>query len=209
MSAAPPDSVWLALTPAGALHAFAAATPDQAQAALQALLGAAHTPTETQWLAREPGAAALLNEACDRGWVERLGRPIEGPDVRLDDFVQHVIASLSAQRRAALASESGFCLGRVGLTQEEADLLSAAAAEFSGFAQRQARRGWPAAQRFVSFHSDPQMLLPDVSLVPFWVDGVGYWLVLCGEPLLNNPALVELLWGIKEAGSRFQQAAGG
>lgn len=209
MSVARQDGAWLALTPAGALHAFAAAKPDEPQAALQVLLGATHTPTQAQWLERAPAAAALLEEAGERGWIERLSRPIEGPDVRLDDFVQHVIASLSAQRRAVLASESGFCLGRVGVPQDEADLLSAAAADFSGFAQRQARRGWPAAQRFVAFHSDAQMLLPDVSLVPFWVDGAGYWLVLCGEPLLNNPALVELLWGIKEAGSRFQQAAGG
>ncbi|NTV86779.1 MAG: hypothetical protein HGA21_08560, partial [Burkholderiaceae bacterium] len=44
--------------------------------------------------------------------------------------------------------------------------------------------------------------------IPFWVDGAGYWLVLAGEPLLNNPALVELLWGIKEAGTRFTAHAG-
>jgi hypothetical protein len=38
------------------------------------------------------------------------------------------------------------------------------------------------------------------------VDGAGYWLVLGGEPLLNNPAMVELLWGIKAAGTRFAVA---
>jgi hypothetical protein len=32
----------------------------------------------------------------------------------------------------------------------------------------------------------------------------GYWLIVMGEPLLNNPALVELLWGIKQAGARFR-----
>jgi hypothetical protein len=32
---------------------------------------------------------------------------------------------------------------------------------------------------------------------------VGYTLVVMGEPLINNPALVELLWGIKLAAAKF------
>ena len=76
------------------------------------------------------------------------------------------------------------------------------------FAARQARRGWHGASRYVSFHTDPEFLLPSQSFLPFWVDGAGYWLVIAGEPLLNNPALVELLWGIKEAGTRFSAPGG-
>lgn len=194
---------WLALTPAGALHAFAQRKPDEAARALQALLGSAGTPTQAAWLAATPGAPALLAQALANGWIESLPRRIDGPDVRLDDFVQHVIASLSGERRAVLASETGFCLGRAGVPQEEADVLSAAAADYSDFAMRQARRGWSGAQGYAAFHTDADMLLPAVSFVPLWVEGVGYWLILYGEPLLNNPALVELLWGIQEAGSRF------
>lgn len=197
---------WLMLTPAGALLAFAQPQPDVSARALQALLGAKQALTREAWLAAGPERAVLLGEALEAGWVEVLPRPSDGPDVRLDDFVQHVIASLSGERRAVLASEAGFCLGRAGVPQDEAEVLSAAAADFSEFAQRQARRGWAGAQRFVSFHSDAAMLLPDVSFVPFWVDGAAYWLILCGEPLLNNPAWVELLWGIQEAGSRFLSA---
>jgi hypothetical protein len=197
------DCTWLALTPAGALHAFAQRKPDEAARALQALLGSTGTPTQAAWLAASPGAPALLEPALAHGWIERLPRRIDGPEVRLDDFVQHVIASLSGERRAVLASETGFCLGRAGVPQDEADVLSGAAADYSDFALRQARRGWAGAQRYVAFHGDAEMLLPAVSFVPLWVEDVGYWLILCGEPLLNNPALVELLWGIQEAGSRF------
>ena len=39
--------------------------------------------------------------------------------------------------------------------------------------------------------------------MPFWVNGAGYWLILMGEQLLNNPALVELLWELKQAGTCF------
>ena len=40
--------------------------------------------------------------------------------------------------------------------------------------------------------------------MPFWVDGSGYWLVVAGEPLLNNLAMVELVWSIRLAANRFQ-----
>ena len=146
---------------------------------------------------------AGIAELQAQGWVQALTRPMQGPDARLDDFLQHVIAALSGERRVVLASEGGFCLGRCGVSQDEAEVLSAAAADFSEFAMRQARRGWLGASGYVAFHSDPEFLMPAHAFVPFWVDGAGYWLVLMGEPLLNNPALVELLWGIKQAGTRF------
>lgn len=53
------------------------------------------------------------------------------------------------------------------------------------------------------FHHAPEFLLPSHAFLPFWVDGAGNWLILMGEPLLNNPALVELFWDLKQAGTRF------
>lgn len=191
------------LTPAGALHAFARPAPDPAEAALQALLTGERALDLAAWSAADPLAPSVAAVALESGWVQVLHRPLQGPDARLDDFLQHVIASLSGERRAVLASEGGFCLGRAGVAQDEADTLCAAAADYSDFAARQARRGWDGASRYVAFHQDPAFLLPSHCLLPFWVDGAGYWLVLMGEPLLNNPALVELLWGIKQAGTRF------
>ena len=201
-----PVAGWLALTPAGALMAYGQRQPDTQALALQALLQESQTVLAEDWLQNATGAAALYQAALDKAWIEVLPRPLQGPDARLDDFVRHVIASLSGERAAVLASESGFCLGCAGMDQDEADTLSAAAADFSDFSQRQARRGWTGAQHYVSFHRDRDMLLPDVSLVPFWVDGVGYWLILRGEPLLNNTALVELIWGMQHAVGRFLPA---
>lgn len=196
-------SEWFMLTPAGALHAFAGKEPGETELALQALLTGERALDLPNWTAVAPAAPELLDDALARGWVQALPRPLQGPDARLDDFLQHVIASLSAERRAVLASEGGFCLGRAGIEADEGDALSAAAADFGDFAARQARRGWGGATGFVAFHSDPEFLLPRVAFVPFWVDGAGYWLIVEGEPLLNNPAFVELLWGLKVAGTRF------
>lgn len=56
----------------------------------------------------------------------------------------------------------------------------------------------------MSFHESIDMLMPATTFTLFWVDGVGYWLILGGEPLLNNRALVELIWGIRMAGEKFR-----
>ena len=194
---------WFILTPAGVLHAFARKHADATELALQALLTQDRTLDAGGWAAAAAGAPDITALALEQGWVQRLQRPLQGPDAKLDDFLQQVIASLSGERRAVLASESGFCLAHTGMDQDGADALSAAVADYSDFAARQARRGWEGATRYVSFHSDPEFLLPSFSFIPFWVDEAGYWLALAGEPLLNNPALVELLWSIKQAGTRF------
>ena len=135
------------LTPAGALHAFDAKTPDHSTLALQALLTGERALSLAGWTAADPLAPAILDDAIERGWVQALSAPMPGPDARLDDFLQHVIASLSGERRAVLASEGGFCLGRAGLEEDEAERLCAAAADYSDFAARQARRGWAGALR--------------------------------------------------------------
>lgn len=204
-----PDREWLMLTPRGALQVFAQASASTTEQALQLLLSTdAAMPTAT-WLARSGETPDVLNDAIERGWVQRLQQPMRGPDTQLDHFLQHVVASLSDERKAALASESGFCLGRAGLEADEADVLCAAAADYFDFAKRQTRRGWDISRHYVTFHRESHLLLPSHTFVPMWVDGVGYWLVILGEPLLNNPALVELLWGIKRAGSRFGNATPG
>ncbi|WP_024870094.1 hypothetical protein [Pseudoxanthomonas suwonensis] len=195
-------AMWVLPTPRGALHAFSSPDPTPMQRAVQAMLRDQTAPGLETWRRNHDQGGRMLEQLRERQWVQLLRREVPAPDVRLGDFAQHVIAPLSGERRAVLASDSGFCLGQSGLAQEQAETLSAAAADYSSFAQRQARRGWDGARR-VSFHSDPDMLLPDWSFVPFWVDGTGYWLILAGEPLLNNLAMVELVWSIQLAGARF------
>ena len=69
--------------------------------------------------------------------------------------------------------------------------------------KRQKQRGFRGTGRAVSFHETIDMLMPATTFMLFWVDGVGYWLIVGGEPLLNNRALVELIWGIRTAGTKF------
>jgi hypothetical protein len=196
-------SEWFTLTPAGALRAFGQPKPDDIAQRLQVLLSGEHTLDATTWSVKSGIDKSELWALEAPGWVQRLQRPLQGPDAKLDDFLQHVIAGLSGERKVALASDGGFCLGRTGIEQDEAEVLSAAAADFGEYAARQARRGWHGASSYLAFHADREFLLPSYCFVPFWVDSAGYWLVIFGEPLLNSPAIVELMWGIKEAGTRF------
>ncbi|MFA5591458.1 MAG: hypothetical protein WDA70_12250 [Lysobacteraceae bacterium] len=203
MSIAPADP-YLMLTPAGALLAFADRTPDTTSARLQTLVPRGSALRRSVWLGEDAERQALLEEGLKRGWLHEIGRELQAPDVVLDDYLPHAIAGLSGSRMAALASDDGFCLARVGYAQDEADTLSVAAADFLDFVNRQKQRGYKGTGRAVSFHESIDMLMPATTFTLFWVDGVGYWLILGGEPLLNNRALVELIWGIRMAGERFR-----
>ncbi|MFI0546867.1 MAG: hypothetical protein ACH34Y_08140 [Brachymonas sp.] len=194
---------YLMLSPAGALHAFAQQQPEPQAAMLQSLMPPAAAWRRSAWLAQNPQHHSLLTQALHAGWVQELTRELHAPDTKLDNYLPHAIAGLSGNRTAALASDDGFCLARVGYSQDEADTLCVAAADFFSFVARQKARGWAGSGRAVSFFESIDMLLPSTSFALFWVDGTGYWLILGGEPLLNNTALVELIWGIRHASSKF------
>lgn len=199
----PSDEQRLTLTPTGVLFAFSQSEPDVTHARLQTVLSGLALPTVSSWIGQGAEHSSLLTQGMENGWLQMVNRNLSAPDVKLDPFLSHVIASLSGDRKAALASVGGFCVGHTGYCQEEAEALCVAAADFSDFARRQRTRGWYGASYTTSFHEDIAMLMPTTSFVPFWVDGTDYCLVIGGEPLINNPAFVELLWGITQAGTRF------
>lgn len=193
----------LALTPSGTLYAHAQAVPDVDQAACQALLSAHRLPLVEDWLAQGTGRAALLAKGLAAGWFQYVSRSLPSPELRLEVFIPHVIAGLSGDRKAALASLGGFCVGHCGFTAAEAQRLCVAAADHGAYIARQQRRGCLGISPMVSFHDDPVMLLPSVSFIPFWVAGIHHCLVIGGEPLINGPAFVQLVWGLQVARTRF------
>ncbi|MFW2177957.1 MULTISPECIES: hypothetical protein [unclassified Moraxella] len=191
------------LTPAGVLHGFSQANPSEQQLALQAVLTPNTTITAHAWSERY--SETWLDMFIEEGWIEVVEKPILAPHVQLDSFLRYVSASLSGSRRVAIGSDQGFCIARMGFSQEEADTLSVAAADFYDFLQRQQQRGWAVHGHAVSFFSSIDMLMPNTSLVFLWINGSGYFLILEDEPLINNRAFVELVWGIKATGERFEQ----
>lgn len=194
----------LMLTPKGVFEAFSLMQPTEQHLALQSLLSSSQSMTLAQWTDQYP--IEWLAEFTSQAWVQYLGQMLNAPNLPLDQFLPYVVASLSGQRRAAIGSSEGFCLARVGYTQEEADTLSVAAADFSDFLIRQQQRGWAVQGKAVSFFNRVDLLMPSTSFVFLWMDGQGYTLILDSEPLTNNRAFVELVWAIKTSGLKFDQA---
>lgn len=199
------NDTYIILTPAGVLHGFSHVNPSEQQLALQAMLAPEQTMSAFEW--GERYSELWLDMFIEEGWVEVVDRPIVAPHVQLDSFLRYVSASLSGSRRVAIGSDEGFCLAKMGFSQQEADTLCVAAADFFGFLQRQQQRGWVVHGHAVSFFSTIDMLMPNTSFIFLWINNKGYWLIIEDEPLLNNRAFVELVWGIKATGERFEQRA--
>ncbi|WP_230660669.1 hypothetical protein [Psychrobacter sp. I-STPA10] len=194
---------YLMLTPAGVFEAFATRKPSDKQQALQAVLSQEVAIKKSDWVGSY--GEAWLKIFMEKGWVETLFSALPAPCMPLDKFLPYVVASLSGQRKAAIASNEGFCLAHIGYSLEQADTLSVAAADFGDFLSRQQQRGWGISGEAVSFFQHIDLLLPSTSFIFLWIDGSGYFLILEGEPLTNNRAFVELIWGIKTSGLRFSQ----
>lgn len=199
-----PYDGYLMLTPSGVFEAFSSVEPTREQEALQHILSHPHSLTESEWLAQYPHH--WLEEFTTKGWVQILKRQLMSPTMPLDQFLPYVVANLSGQRRAAIGSDEGFCLARIGYTQQEADTLSVVAADFLDFMVRQQQRGWIMQGKAISFFNEVDLLMPNTSFVFLWIDGTGYILILDSEPLTNNRAFVELIWAIKTSGLRFEHS---
>lgn len=195
-------SEYLSLTPAGVFYAFLHPKPDDNAKALQALLGAKQSPSRDEWLKNH--SEQVLGWASERSFIELLAEPLVAPDMPLDAFLPYVVASLSGNRRAAIASNEGFCLAKTGYSDEEADRLAVAAADFFDFVGRQEQRGLSLSGQALSLFDEVDLIVPKVSFVFLWVDGTGYVLILEGEPLTNNRAFVELVWALNTSRLKFR-----
>lgn len=193
---------YLTLTPAGVFVAFLEKQPSPKALALQALISAKNSLTKNEWL--DQYRHDWLAEFLEKGWVEELNESLIAPDMPLDAFLPYVVASLSGSRKAAIASNEGFCLAKIGYSQEDAERLCAAAADFFDFVMRQEQRGLRLSGYALSLFSQVDLLLPEVSFVFLWIDGAGYVLILSDEPLTNNRAFVELIWAIKTSHLKFE-----
>lgn len=194
-------NAYLTLTPTGTFWAFLHKNPDEKVLALQSILSHSKSPARAEWL--ESYRHEWLAEFIEEGFIEELNEPLLAPKMALDGFLPYVVASLSGSRRAAIASNEGFCLAKIGYTQEEADRLCVAAADFFDFVMRQEQRGLDISGRALSLFGQVDLLMPEVSFVFLWIDGMGYVLILDSEPLTNNRAFVELVWAIKTSGLKF------
>lgn len=189
---------FVTLTPRGALHAFGDHDPMPAQRMLATLLGTPAAPSAADWTGADSMRAAVLEEACQRGWTQPIWRPLAAPAAAadLEGFLASRITHLSGSSRAVLASDGGARIAHGGYPTLEAELMSAMAADVLRLIVRQRSRRFQSRSRAVSFFGDEPVLLPDTTFVPFWVGDKGFCLILDNEPLLNNRALIDAIWAL-------------
>lgn len=192
---------YITLTPAGVFEAFSHHELTSEKQALQALLNGKNSVLVEDWISVY--GAEALEVFSNKGWIEYLKKPLTAPNLPLDEFLPYVIASLSGSRRAAIGSNEGFCLARIGFSNEEAEKLCVAGADFFDFITRQQQRGLVIKEQAISFFNEVDLLMPSTSFVFFCVDEVGYVLIIEKEPLTHNQALVSLIWAIKNSGLKF------
>ncbi len=195
------DKQYIMLTPEGVFEAFSYTETNDKKSSLQALLSKRSTWQLEDWVNKYHNE--WLEDFKDRGLVQLLSKPLPAPNIPLDKFLPYVMASLSGNRKAVIGSNEGFCLARTGCSQEEADTLSVAGADFFDFLNRQQQRGWVINEQAISFFPSVDLLMPTTSFIFLKIDGEGYILIIDGEPLTNSHAFVELIWGIKASGLRF------
>lgn len=195
------DPTYIILTPQGVFEAFSYTDIDDKKISLQALLSKKSTWKINEWV--ETYNNKWLEDFKDQGLVQVLSKPLPAPNIPLDKFLPYVMASLSGNRKAVIGSNEGFCLARTGFSQEEADTLSVAGADFFDFLSRQQQRGWAIHEQAISFFPNVDLLMPTTSFIFLKIDNEGYILIIDGEPLTNSRAFVELIWGIKTSGLRF------
>lgn len=209
------EGLYLCPTPAGAYHAVVGAMPEAERRWLLALMSLdSSPPLHAETLRRLAGAAQgevfeLLQRLQRLGLVQGLPEALRIADQPLQAALSGLLARLAGEREGLLADDQGFCLAAHGLPQEQAEELAALAAELCKLRQRYASL---LAERLPR-QADAWALVgaggySDLGFWPLRVGAQCFVLALGGRPVLNQQAIVELIWRlVHRYGAGERQAA--
>lgn len=191
-------------TPAGAYYAVASPEPNPARDFLLRLMStpSSHKATAAdlvRWTraATEQEALAVVFAAQERGWLEGFRQaqgPAPGP---LEPIASQCLKLLSSTGNGLLSDARGCCIANQGFDEAGSEFLAAVSADIASMHERHGR-----ALADASGTSTGAWALVDMagnSRVGFWPLFVGqqrFVLALGGLPVLNHPALVELVWAL-------------
>lgn len=197
MNETPPDSAFVRVTPAGCFHAVEHANASPERRWLQGLMKSASTPTVES--ARKTGES-WLQPLLSANLLECVPDQEHLPDSNLPRFLPTVLPSLSTRQRVVLTeSGQGLYLDFAGVSQPEAEELSALAAEVRDVAER--RR--TLLQDHLSVSSSAFAIVDGAgnSDLGFWPLHIGdnmFTLTIQGIPRFNTQAFRWLVWVLCE-----------
>lgn len=154
--------------------------------ALQDLTG--RDETETLEIVHRMQSMQLL-----QGFSEAQQAPT-GP---LDSILPKILGDLAGDGKALLADSQGFYVASHGYHHETAEELSALSADLGNLHQRHL----DLLSRNMSLHSSAWGLIDaggtsEVGFWPLYIGSQRFVLVLGGEPNMNRPELVDLIWAL-------------
>jgi hypothetical protein len=197
-------NLFVSPTPGGAYYAVAGPGDEPYRRLLKALLQLNQTPALTidglrQWsgVGDDEKAMNVLHHLQGLGWVEGLEQPSDAPAGALEDLLPELLTGLSISGKALLADDQGFYVAARGFPHEAAEELSALSADIASLHERHKRLlannlGLStAAWGLVDAAGNSQ-----VGFWPLFVGASRFVLVLGGVPRMNQPALLQLIWGL-------------
>jgi hypothetical protein len=190
-------------TPAGAYFAVSHAERDLPGAFMLRLVQEPESPALTTALLQdwtglaEPDALAFLYRLQEAGLVQGLPEPVSAPRANLESLLPGLLTALSLEGRAVLADTQGLALGSAGYSPEATEELAALAADVAALQARHAglldkhfRLGWQ-GWGIVSAAG-----YSELGCWPLHLGDYRFILVLHGEPRLNQPAFIQLVWAL-------------
>jgi hypothetical protein len=143
----------------------------------------------------EQQALAILHRAQTLSLVQGFKEPQQISDSGVGQQLKAILPYLSSIGKALLVDWNGLSLVHCGLDDETADMLSALSADLIAVQTRHAKRlsenlglgtqGWAAVDAYGSSR---------IGAWPLFIGDEQFMLVLLGEPRLNQPEFISLVW---------------
>ncbi|RKZ78018.1 MAG: hypothetical protein DRQ35_06660 [Gammaproteobacteria bacterium] len=196
------DDVYVSATPAGAYYCASGESETPSRNLLRALMqqtlpSALSLDSLKSWtdLDDDNEVLALLYRMQSLGWLEGQEEQQLAPEGSLEEVLPDLLVGLSDSGKVLLADEQGFYLCSQGFPHETAEELSALSADLSSLYQR--HQGLlknnlnleTSAWAMVDAAGNGQ-----IGFWPLWIGTHRFVLVIKGVPLLNQPALMKLIW---------------
>ena len=159
------------------------------------------TKTSLEKLAASIGAdnsnevIELLHQAQTLGWIQAFDEAQTVPEQHIATTMQTLLKPLSAIGKGLLVDWNGFAFASYGIDDDTAAVLSALATDIAAVERRHAERlrktlgissqGWAAVDAYGASR---------IGAWPLFIASHRFLIVLQGEPRLNQPEFMELVW---------------
>jgi len=189
-------------TPAGAYFAVSSPDDSRVRRLLLALLRYRSSPhVDTEFLCRclntddDQEALEVLHRAQSLAWIEGYTQVRDVPGLGVGQELHQLLPQLSSVGKGLVIDWNGLSLARCGIDEATAATLAALGADLIGVQERHAERmaehlgqashGWAAVDAYGSSR---------IGAWPLYIGDKRVLLVLLGEPRLNDPSFLALVW---------------